>query len=182
MEDSRFFSDWGNARQAGHTQANVQNQADIADWPCFSKYYVTFPLNGLPRGLDVHQAELILHQFGQGGGSDWNPPATRSLVQASLIDQDWSEQSMTWNTAPLAAENLGQGWVDLMTEPLVWPGVARKLDVSLAFERAYRAGKPLRLALYSADLNYHSGKYFSTSDSGDWNAAARPTLKVTLGE
>ena len=26
--------------------SNVQNQEDVADWPCFSKYYVTFPHPG----------------------------------------------------------------------------------------------------------------------------------------
>jgi len=26
---------------------NVQNQSDISDWPCFSKYYVTFPLDAV---------------------------------------------------------------------------------------------------------------------------------------
>jgi hypothetical protein len=36
----------------------------------------------------------------------------------------------------------------------------------------------LRLALYSADEDYHSGKYFYSSDAG---IEARPTLKVIFG-
>ena len=33
-----------------HDRFNVQNQSDVSDWPCFSKYYVAFPLNSLPTG------------------------------------------------------------------------------------------------------------------------------------
>jgi hypothetical protein len=43
-------------------------------------------------------------------------------------------------------------------------------------------GGPLRLALYEADSAYHSGKYFVTSNTGDWNAVARPTLAVVWGQ
>jgi hypothetical protein len=42
-----------------------------------------------------------------------------------------------------------------------------------------RAGKPLNLVLYSSDDPYHSGKFFTTSDTPDWNATGRPTLTIT---
>jgi hypothetical protein len=35
--------------------------------------------------------------------------------------------------------------------------------------------------LYSADDDYNSGKYFVSSDTGDWNATGRPTLQVVWG-
>ena len=43
---------------------------------------------------------------------------------------------------------------------------------------AYAAGKSANVALYSTDSEYHSGKYFVSSDTGDWNAEGRPTLMV----
>jgi len=36
--------------------------------------------------------------------------------------------------------------------------------------------------LYEADSAYHSGKYFTSSDTGDWNEAGRPTLQVILAD
>ena len=68
-----------------------------------------------------------------------------------------------------------------MSVPLEWPGVPHHWDVSYAATKAYAAGTPLRLALYSGDGAYHSGRYFVSSDTGDWNAEGRPTLRVTLG-
>jgi hypothetical protein len=63
-----------------------------------------------------------------------------------------------------------------------WPGVPYSWDVSYAAAWALARGTPLRLVLYSADGPRHSGKYFSSSDTGDWNAVARPTLVVTWGD
>jgi hypothetical protein len=55
-------------------------------------------------------------------------------------------------------------------------------DISRAVAAAYTAGGPLRLVLYSADSDYHSGKYFVSSDTQDWNETGRPTLQITLGD
>jgi len=52
-------------------------------------------------------------------------------------------------------------------------------DVSRAVAEAYAEGDPLRLALYSADGEYHSGKYFWSSDAGE---LARPALQVLWGD
>jgi len=83
----------------------------------------------------------------------------------------------------MALENVSQAWVDpLLTTP-PWPGVARSWNLTWAVTQAYTAGQPvLRLALYEADAAYHSGKYFTSSDTGDWNEVGRPTLEVTLGD
>jgi hypothetical protein len=173
-----FWAEWGaSSRDAGRGDFNVQNQSDIADWPCFSKYYVTFPLDSLPRGQTIVAAELVLHQFGNAQPAD----ATPSLIQIHTVDQPWNERDLTWNNAPLAMENVGAGWVDPLVSSVDWPGIARRFDLSRAVAEAYAAGKPLRLAVYSADSDYHSGKYFVSSDTGDWNAAGRPTLLITLG-
>jgi uncharacterized repeat protein (TIGR01451 family) len=47
---------------------------------------------------------------------------------------------------------------------------------------AYASGNPLGLALYESDWYYHSGKYFVSSDTGDWNQVARPTLRILWGD
>jgi hypothetical protein len=158
----------------------VQSQGDIADWPCFSKYYVTFPLGTVPSGKRIVSARLILHQFGGSGGGA--QVALPSLIQVSTADGGWSEGTLTWNTAPLARQNVARSWVDVFQGPIVWPGVERTWDVSGAVAEAYAAGTPLGLVLYEADDAYHSGKYFVTSDTGDWNATGRPTLEVTWGD
>jgi hypothetical protein len=175
-----LWTEWGAANYFNSdrkTNLVVQNQSDIADWPCFSKTYITFPLNSLPAGKAVIAATLTLHQF---GGSD-PTQAQPSLIQISTVAESWSEATLSWNNAPLAAENVGAAWVAPISG-CDWPCVPRSWDISRAVADAYAGGRPLSLAFYSADSEYHSGKFFVSSDTGDWNAVARPTLIVTLGD
>jgi hypothetical protein len=174
-----FWNTWGTTNFAGTTDFNIQNQSDIADWPCFSKYYVTFPISSLPQGKVIVSASLTLHEFGNAGAPG---QATPSWIQVMMVGQDWDEATLTWNNAPLASENYGGAWVEPFTGPLVWPGDPYTWDVSQAVTRAYADRQPLRLVLYSADSDYHSGKYFVSSDTEDWNAAGRPTLQITIGD
>ena len=173
-----YFGLWGSLNYAGQDKMNVQNQGDIADWPCFSRYYVTFPLTALPAGKRIVSADLTLYQFGQAGDGLNSP---RSLIQVFTIDRDWSELTLNWNNSPYARENVARTWVDPIGS-LVWPGVPRSWNVSAAAAEAYAGGVPLRLALYSADEAQHSGRYFSTSNTGDWNAVGRPTLEIKWGD
>jgi hypothetical protein len=175
-EGSNFFPEWGSLNYAHSDTLVVQNQGDVADWPCFSKIYVDFPLTSLPAGKQVVAATLTLHQF---GGSDPSQ-ALRSLVQVSTVNEAWDENTIVWNTAPLAAENVAQSWVDVINGP-PWPNLPREWNVSWAVTQAYSGGQSvLRLALYSADGAYHSGKYFRSSDVDDGIAATRPMLQIIL--
>lgn len=169
-----YWSYWGDTNFAGHDDLNVQNQADVSDWPCFSKYYVTFPLNNIPAGKVIRSARLVLYQF---GGSDPSL-ANRSYVHVFSVTDDWNEASLTWNNAPLANENISVSIIDVISGP-PWPNVARDWDVSRALNQAYQSGQPLRLALYSADTGMHSGKYFRSSDFRD--DYHRPALIVEYG-
>jgi len=178
-----YWTQWGDTIETflnpEHTDFNVANEADISNYPCFSKYYATFPLDAVPAGKRILSATLTLHLFGNAGAPR---QAQRSLIQVLTVNDAWSEADLTWNNAPLAWENVSQAWVEPVLNFPGWPGVPWTWDVSYAVAQAYNRGQSLNLALYSADGAEHSGKYFSSSDTGDWNAVARPTLVVTWGE
>jgi hypothetical protein len=179
-DDVQFWSEWGDENRADEDLANIQNQADVADWPCYSKYYLTFPLDMLPENKVIISASLILHQAGHSGGGSWGEPQS-SLIQVHRIEEAWDDLTLTWNNAPLATENYSSLWVDPV--PFTdWPGTPFTWDVGYGVAQAYSAGEPLRLVLYEADGGYHSGKYFVTSDTGDWNAEGRPTLVIQYGD
>ena len=176
----QFFNGWGDANYAGFEQINIQNQWDVADWPCFSKYYVTFPTSSIPQGKTIISATLTLHLFGNAG---YEPgQAKPSLLQVATVAEAWREDALTWNNAPKLQENIATTWVDPVDVFPGYPGVPAKWDVSGAMAQSYATGIPLQLVIYSPDGAYHSGKYFSSSDTGDWNAVARPTLQVLWGE
>ncbi len=109
----------------------------------------------------------------------WGEPPN-SYIQVFTVGEDWDEATLTWNNAPIAVENIAGTWVyprdySLPDQPYHW-------NVTGAVDDAYLTGQPLRLALYSADGERHSGKYFWTSDTDDWGGSVRPTLKVVWGE
>jgi hypothetical protein len=166
---------WGEANYAGYAQINIQNQWDISDYPCFSRYYVTIPLHTIPAGKTILDATLTLFLFGNAGGGIWGPPPD-SFIQAATVTEAWDEQTLTWNSAPGVLENYGGTWVqpvqDAGPRPYDW-------DVSRALARAYQAGEPLRLALYSIDGERHTGKYFWSADITDEKS---PTLQITWAD
>jgi hypothetical protein len=167
------WTDWGNTNYAGVTQFNIQNQWDIADWPCFSKLYITFPITSVPPGYTILSATLSMSLFGTAGGGDWGDPPD-SYIEVFTITKDWNEANLTWNNAPLASENISGTWVPPIVGDYHW-------NVSKAVDQAYKAGMPLKLAIYSIDGEQHSGKYFYSSDSSDWNGEIRPTLRIVYG-
>lgn len=171
------FLDWGELNYAGKEFLNIQNVGSISEWPCFSKYYVTFPLEALPSDAVILTATLTLYQFGNAGAEKDPPP---SYIQVLTIDEDWDESLLTWNNAPLAVENVSVSWVDPLDEPPDWPGIPREWDVSYATSEAHAAGESLRLAMYSPDWDFHSGKYFWSSDVGA-SGEGRPTLTINWG-
>ena len=171
------WSEWGETNYAGSTQINIQNQWDISDYPCFSKYYVTFPLDLIPAGKAIISAKLSMSRFGNAGGDVWGDPPD-SYIQVSTIGEDWDENTLTWNNAPLALENISGAWV----KPVQFSEQSEySWDVTKGVLESIRSGSPLRLAMYSIDGERHSGKYFWSSDSNDWGGTVRPTLEVTWG-
>ena len=176
-----FFPTWGDLNWAGKTFLNVQHLDPISEWPCFSKVYVTFPLDRVPEGKVVQSATLTLYQNGNAGEHE-DPGPQPSYIQVYTVDEGWEESTITWNNASLAGEYVAATWVDpLEIAPPPWPGIPRHWDVSGAAAEAYAAGAPLRLALYSPDWAIHSGKYFFSSDIGG-GGEGRPTLTVLWGD
>lgn len=171
------WSEWGEANYAGYSQINIQNQWDISDYPCFSKYYITFPLEHLPRNREIISATLTMNLFGNAGYEPGQAPP--SSVHAFAIEDDWDEATINWNNAPLPTRNLSMAWVYPVDFYAEWPGIPYTWDVSSAAVEAYNAGKPLRLALYSTEGEMHSGKYFWSSNADE---AGRPKLEVYLGD
>ena len=176
-----IWNSWGNDNYGTIQDFNIQNQSKIADWPCFAKYYISFPLNLVPANKIILSATLVLHQF---GGSGDPGQALPSLIQISTVSPAWDEKTISWNNAPIPLENVSSAWVDVPSNlnALPWPKQARQWNVTTAAINAYAKGAPLSIALYEADSAYHSGKYFTSSETpADWNLAGRPTLLITWG-
>ena len=170
---------WGSQSYPGAIHVNIMNEADISDWDCFSKFYVTFPLSALPKGKAMVNAKITLYEYANAGVQGQPNP---SYIQVGVINQGWNPATLSWNSAPLLHENLNSILVPTKSKPVIpWPGLAITWDVSRAVAQAYAAGQPLWLVLYDTDNQYNSGKYFTSSSVGDWDATGRPTLKVTLG-
>ena len=170
------FTEWGDANYAHIDRINVQNQYDVADFPCYSKFYITFPMENIPANKVISSAKLTLYQFGNAGGGEWGP-ALSSLIQVFTVSGNWNEETITWNNAPQAVENVSRSWVPWLDSYPGADGIPRTWDVTAAVSEAYLSGKPLSLALYSADSQMHSGKYFWSSEFD--LIGSRPSLDIS---
>jgi len=175
------WTEWGGRVYNNRPQNEVgvvQNQQLIADWPCFSRYYITFPLNRVPQGKVILSAKLTMIHYGGSSVSQAKP----SYIQVMRVNQPWDPDTISWNNSPQAVENYPGTWVppyDVQSSGS--PGVARTWDVSQAFMDVYGTGEPLRLALYSADRDIHIGNYFRSSETASWGCGYPPTLTIEWG-
>ncbi len=160
----------------------VANQSLIGDFPCWSKSYLRFGLGGIPPGKVIISATLTLHLWGNAG---YTPSLSLpSYIHLFTVAEDWDEHTITWNNAPMAKENLTATWVYPRTDQEDdFPGIPYTWDATQAVAEAYAAGRPLNVALYTADTNFDSSKYFVSSDANsDWVPEGKPTLRVIWGE
>ncbi len=171
------WTQFGGQSYPAATRVNIQNEWDISDWNCFSKFYITFPLNALPPGKGVVSAKVTLSEFGNSGTKGQPTP---SLIEVASVNEGWNPATLSWNNAPLVKENISRSVVNTVSGQTVF-GQPYSWDVSQAMADAYASGQPLRLVFYSSDSAYNTGKYFFASTVGDWNAQGRPTLQATLG-
>jgi hypothetical protein len=157
-----FWTEWGEKvyTPTENYTAIIQNQRDIADWPCYSKYFLKFPIPEFPQGNSLIKATLKLHLYGNSG--DWGDPVFqpyRSLIQVGVTNSNWSENTLNWNNAPILQENISQIWVEPEEFFPGWPGVPYEWDITIALNNAIALDEDeISLVLYSADGAYHSGK------------------------
>lgn len=165
------------------TSIYVASQALSADFPCFSRSYLKFNLGAVPGGSNVISAVLTLMQWGGAGSVPEVPTDPQSsYVQVFSLGEDWSETTVTWNNSPMGLENITGSWMaprapgaDPVTgDPTNW-------DVTVLVRDALQAGKPLNLAVYSADTGFHSSKYLVSSQALDYYKHLRPALTVVWG-
>lgn len=182
-DGTEFFSQWGDTPESfyasstvNNTQVNIQNQANVEDWPCFAKYYISFPMEAVPAGKVIRSAKLVMSLFGNSDPIS----AEGSVIHVMMAGSDWNESTLTWNNAPLSVENYAATFVDPLRNYPGDQGVTQEWMISAAVARAYRVGDPLRLILYSSDWSKHSGKYFFASNYSI--AGSRPTLIITYGD
>ncbi len=99
-------------------------------------------------------------------------------VFQKFINEPWNEYTITWNNAPYIDRYISQTWVPAPPPGTQLPGIPVTWDVTSAVAEYYQTGNPVNLVLYSSDNWLHSGKYFISSNTGDWIGYARPTITV----
>jgi hypothetical protein len=156
------------------------SEVAVTHFPCFNKSYLRFSLDDVPPDKVIMSATLTLHLWGNAGDPG---QAKASWVHLYTIADPWEEMTIHWNNAPLAQENVAVTRVQPYSSPgaIHWPGDPYAWDATQAVAEAYAAGQPLSVALYASDSEQHSSKYYTSSETGDWNAEGRPTLTITWG-
>ena len=165
------------ATSGGSNHVNVQMQWDVADWPCYAKYYAAWSLGELPAGAEVISATVELRQFGNPGFSPgYADDGTKDTVmQVFEVDKPWQEDTITWDNAPVPQENTSRTLVqplpgDCAPTPYWYcsPGIPYQFDVTEIVRRAQAEGRNwASLALYTAAGQYHSGKYFYSREGAE---------------
>jgi len=92
-----YWAQWGSLNYSTGAPSErfvIQNQWNLGDWPCFSKYFIDFPLDTVPANKKIISAELTLYQFGnsnQGGSFDPTNLPEPSVIQIFTVDEAWNE-------------------------------------------------------------------------------------------
>jgi hypothetical protein len=163
----------------------VGSEVAVTHLPCFSKSFLRFFLDDLPPNKTIISATLTLHHWGNSGdpnaANDEDRPHN-SYVWLYSISDAWTETDITWNNAPLAQENLDVTRITPLSSHPGWPGIPYTWDATKAVATAYAAGQPVSLAIYDSAAQRNTSKYFTSSETGDWDAAGRPTLTVVWGQ
>jgi hypothetical protein len=172
-----YFGSWGSRNFGTAVHVNVQMQWDVADWPCYAKYYAAWSLDGLPPGAEVVSATVELRQFGNPGFSPgYAEDGTKDTVmQVFEVAKPWDENTITWDNAPAPQENTSRTRVqplpgDCAPTPYWYcrPGIPYQFDVTEIVRRAQGQGRNwAALALYTAAGQYHSGKYFYSREGAE---------------
>jgi hypothetical protein len=175
-----YFPTWGGRNWGASPYVNVQAQWDVADWPCYSRYFARWSLDGLPAGAQVVSATVTMRHFGNGGyGAGYAEDGTKdTVIQVYEVSGDWQDGDISWDGAPAPGENVSRTLVRPIDvtcgKAYCNPGIAVDFDVTAIVHRAVAAGRPSAgMGLYTAAGQYHSGKYFWSREGGNQAPAVR---------
>jgi len=163
----------------------VGSEVAVTHLPCFSKSFMRFYLDDVPAGKVIISATLTLHHWGNSGDPNASKDEDRphdSYVWLYSISDDWSETGITWNNAPLAQQNIDMVRIAPLSSHPGWPGIPYTWDATEAVAAAYAADQPVSLAIYDSANQRNTSKYFTSSETDDWNEEGRPTLTVVWGQ
>ena len=122
--------------------------------------YIRFYLAGLPSGIQIDSAALILRPVSGGLG-----PVP---VEADFVQDAWTEDTITWNQQPLSTYRTGAAtWRPGSMDPLA-------MDVTSAVQQWYACGTSS-----NAGLELASDLASSWVDFGSRKSDAPPQLQVT---
>jgi len=162
----------------------VGSEVAVTHLPCFSKSFMRFYLDDVPADKSIISATLTLHHWGNSGDPNASRDEDRphnSYVWLYSISDPWTEMGITWNNAPMTQENFGRVRITPLSSMPDWPGIPYTWDATEAVAAAYAAGQPVDLAVYDSARERNTSKYFTSSETGDWNTEGRPTLTVAWG-
>lgn len=172
--------------QGEDTSLYIGSEAVMTHLPCFGRGYLRFNLNQVPPGKVIISAQLTLYHWSQSGdlgAANEEDRPKPSYIRLYHVDGGWGETTVTWNNGPRAKQDLGGVWVT-PRQPggSLFPGIPYTWNATNAVADAYANSTPVDLALYTPDTNRNTLKYFTSSETGDWNAVARPKLTITWGD
>ena len=176
-----YHPTWGSTPRWGSSpHVLVENQWDVADWPCYNKLLLRADLSAIPYGARVVSATVEIARFGQMGYACGYcvDPATGSnngtmdtVVQIYDYPATWSESTATWDTTRYPGPPLHR----ILTVPLPDDGQEGRSYASNPLPEFWDVTGPVQAALARGDSTasilaataagqYHSGKYYYSTE------------------
>ena len=86
---SDVWTQLGGTTYTRQLQVTVENEENISNWNCFSKFYITFPISSLPAGKSVVKATVTLYEYSNAGQQGQPNP---SYIQVATVGQGSESQ------------------------------------------------------------------------------------------
>jgi hypothetical protein len=192
-EHWRYFTDWADRTHPDTDKLFIQNQSNLADWPCYSKTYLKFPVSSVSEltGKKIKSAKLSMWMLGNNGSFNDYKMLTHIFT---INPQDWqTKASATWNNAPQALENITATWVAQKPAYATYKWKKEdgqiplyQWDVSKAFADAKSQNQSsLYLGMYITGVEMHQGFHLAPRDHWTNQYGANyytPYIEVEYGD
>lgn len=191
-DDPLYFPTWGTRNTDDTTemrpmgswyQANIgQFQWDVADWPCYSRYFARFNIPTIPNNAQIVSATVTMYQFGNPGYGSGNAGDSTGTTVYEVVstDSNWDEQNVAWDTAPKIFENTTRTSVPQLPMDCLptggWycdPPIPYTFDVTKLVKESING--QVNFGLITSAGQYHSGKFFYTREASEDKA---PLVKI----